>query len=313
MVHHEQLCWLIVEKRLFFGTPFAKIAKQRHFRGGKRTAWRIWQRFLRTGDPSPHQGLRLAPPANKKLTAAQHDALLQMIVDADPDQMLHEIAASFLREHFVSLSVADMSREMRRANYTHKKLSYLAYECDRFKADVWQAHLMLTYRMDQLVWIDEFGKRKKPPQRVFGWSLRGKRAQSNKQLLTSDGSYTVLAAFDLEMGHCTHYTHDNSTGGYNADAFYAGFTLKVMNHCNPYPGPRSVIVLDNWIGHKAERFIDACRQSGLIIEYGVPYAPHKMVHEPLGGHAKQVLKKNAIRWGRVEGHSSEQQIGPSLC
>ena len=58
-----------------------------------------------------------------------------------------------------------MSREMVRMKMTHKRLSLLAKECDEQAADEKMLHLMTEYTLDQIVWIDEFGKRKKPPQR----------------------------------------------------------------------------------------------------------------------------------------------------
>ena len=75
-------------------------------------------------------------------------------------------------------------------------------------------------------------------RRVFGWALRGKRANNYKQLLTSDGSYTVLAAFDLGMGYVAHHTHENRKGdNFGADAFVDGFTREIVR--GP-PSPRAV-------------------------------------------------------------------------
>ena len=74
-----------------------------------------------------------------------------------------------------------------------------------------------------------------------------------------------------------------------------------------YPNHRSVLVLDNWRGHKNRTFLDACFDLDVVVEYGVPYAPDIMVHEPCGGAAKQVVKKNGKDW-RDEGLSGRQQI-----
>ena len=74
-----------------------------------------------------------------------------------------------------------------------------------------------------------------------------------------------------------------------------------LRHCNPYPGPRSVIVIDNWRGHLDMRFIDACRDLGVLIEYGVPYAPHKMLHEWCGRDAKAKMQTEGEGWRGREG------------
>ena len=79
-----------------------------------------------------------------------------------------------------------------------------------------------------------------------------------------------------------------------------------MSH-NGYPDDRSVLVLDNWQGHKHRDFVTACTDLNIIVEYGVPYAPDRMVHEPCGGAAKDEMKRNVHRWTE-EGLSDEQQI-----
>jgi len=97
-----ELCWLVVEKRLFYGMDFDDIARELHFRGGRSTAWRTWQRFLLPPhDPAPHQGLRLAPPANKKLTKAQSDDLMALIVQAPKPEFHGRISTVQLRPHGV--------------------------------------------------------------------------------------------------------------------------------------------------------------------------------------------------------------------
>ena len=68
-----------------------------------------------------------------------------------------------------------------------------------------------------------------------------------------------------------------------------------MSH-NGYPDDRSVLVLDNWKGHKNADFIQACEDLNIILEYGVPYAPDIMMHEPCGGHAKWMMAKHGPEW-----------------
>ena len=45
------------------------------------------------------------------------------------------------------------------------QLSLLAKKCDYRQSLLVQIELMDNYTLRQLVWMDEFGKRKKPPQR----------------------------------------------------------------------------------------------------------------------------------------------------
>ena len=79
-----------------------------------------------------------------------------------------------------------------------------------------------------------------------------------------------------------------------------------MSH-NGWPDDRSVLVIDNWKGHKHQGFIDACQDLNIIIEYGEPYAPDIMPHEICGGAAKEEMKRNVRAWTE-EGLSDRQQI-----
>ena len=102
-----ELCWLVVEKRLFFGMSYERIARELHLKGGKGVACRIMQRFWECGDAAPRQGLRVAPPANALLSVAQRDALMEMIAEADDDRMLRELAQDFYDLHGIALTVKD--------------------------------------------------------------------------------------------------------------------------------------------------------------------------------------------------------------
>ena len=74
-----------------------------------------------------------------------------------------------------------------------------------------------------------------------------------------------------------------------------------------YPDHRSVLILDNWAGHRNATFLNFCFDLNIMVEYGVPYAPDIMVHEPCGGSAKWQMKKYGAEWRR-SGYSTRQQI-----
>ena len=45
------------------------------------------------------------------------------------------------------------------------QLALLAHDRDEQEALEFQLYLQEEYTLEQIVWVDEFGKRKKPPQR----------------------------------------------------------------------------------------------------------------------------------------------------
>ena len=41
---------------------------------------------------------------------------------------------------------------------------------------------------------------------------------------------------------------------------------------NPYPRPRSVLIIDNAITHRLEELKEMCKEVGVILEYLPPYS-----------------------------------------
>ena len=70
--------------------------------------------------------------------------------------------------------------------------------------------------------------------------MRGRRARVDHGLLTSDGAYTITAAFTVLDGCLGHFVHDNALGGFTGDDFYAGIVREVVRCClGPVLWPRT--------------------------------------------------------------------------
>ena len=48
-------------------------------------------------------------------------------------------------------------------------------------------------------------------------------------VLTSDGSYTILAAFTVLDGYLGHHVHENAGGGFGGEDFYYGATKEIVS------------------------------------------------------------------------------------
>ena len=62
-------------------------------------------------------------------------------------------------------------------------------------------------------------------------------------------------------------------GWFNGESYYRWIVDELLPHCNPFPGPRSVIVMDNVAIHINPRIEEAIRQHGCEIRYLPPYSP----------------------------------------
>ena len=69
-----------------------------------------------------------------------------------------------------------------------------------------------------------------------------------------------------------------------------------MRHVTPFPGPRSVVILDNAVIHKQRRFVRSVSQAGGIVLYLPPYCWDLMpLDNGAYGQVKNYLKTNG-KW-----------------
>jgi transposase len=81
-------------------------------------------------------------------------------------------------------------------------------------------------------------------------------------------------------------------GGYDAPQFMIGFKEEVLEHLNEFPGPQSVLVLDNCPGlHNQLEMIYLVRARGARIEWLEPYDPEHNPIELAFRTAKQTLRR----------------------
>src|SRR5579871_5611447 len=87
-----------------------------------------------------------------------------------------------------------------------------------------------------------------------------------------------------------YITYDLVHGSYNAELFNNFIQNQVLPLCNPYPGPRSILVMDNarihksevgttsntCISHRKTNFKDLrnmCREAQVELKFLPPYSP----------------------------------------
>ena len=77
----------------------------------------------------------------------------------------------------------------------------------------------------------------------------------------------------------------------NGTKLYYWTLLRLLPKCNAYPGPNSVIILDNVRFHKYGPFRLICQYAGVRLIYLPPYSPHLNVVEMVFNVLKQHLAK----------------------
>jgi transposase len=86
-------------------------------------------------------------------------------------------------------------------------------------------------------------------------------------------------------------------GTCTADIFEDFILDDLLPLCNPYPGPRSVIIMDNASVHQSRqhRIVDACRRRGVWVRFLPPYSPDFNPIEESFGILKAFIRRHYRR------------------
>jgi hypothetical protein len=151
-------------------------------------------------------------------------------------------------------------------------------------------------RNDQLVFVDETAKDSRDAIRKYAWSRRGTPAIVTNKFGRSVRC-SVLAAVDVS-GFLA-WPSDNGT--YNRKKFHTAMISHILPKMNPYPFPRSILILDNAKIHMYQELIDAVQSIGAIVIFLPPYCPHLNPIEFAFSSAKKWIQKNAnITFGNTK-------------
>lgn len=80
-------------------------------------------------------------------------------------------------------------------------------------------------------------------------------------------------------------------GSFNSERF-AMFIEKVLRKMNPFPGPRSVLIMDNCSTHHSDMIRPMCEAAGVRLEYLPPYSPDLSPIEESFSVIKSWIRKN---------------------
>ena len=82
------------------------------------------------------------------------------------------------------------------------------------------------------------------------------------------------------------------SGTFKAHEFLDAVEVAVLPHITPFPGPRSVVILDNASIHKKQRFIELVEERGGLVKFLPPYCWHLNPIENGFGMCRQWCMKN---------------------
>ena len=132
----------------------------------------------------------------------------------------------------------------------------------------WQAD-MGNFLAHQLVFIDESLFKAQSCWRLMAYGPIGEPVRYHADINRGD-RWSILPAYTLG-GYlpCTAIRR----GYFNGEAFFEWVVEQLLPQCNAFPGPNSVICVDNVNIHISDRIKEAIEAKGCVIKYLPPYSP----------------------------------------
>lgn len=170
---------------------------------------------------------------------------IKLVLDQQPWLYLDEIRDFIFEAYGVYVCLATICNTLRHIKVTRKKLKVEASQRNDELRNQWLYDLQF-YSASQLVFVDESGSDDRTGDRFYGWSTEGSRAVVRRWLQNRD-RVSVLPAYTIE-GYIASQTFYGTCDG---EIFESFIIDRLLPLCNPFPGPRSVIVMDNASIHQS--------------------------------------------------------------
>lgn len=171
--------------------------------------------------------------------------------------------------------------------YTNRKLSRLSHKANPFQRVMFREKARdWVHSLDQLVFIDETSKNRASINRQYGWGPKRKTIY-NKNFVLHGKRMSVVGAYSLNG----LLTFDIIPNTYNQERFEDFFRYSVLPSSTPYPGPRSIVILDNARIHNRRKLFDMCMSVGAVIFFMSPYSPDMNPIEKFWAVVKRHLQK----------------------
>jgi len=284
-MYSDDMRWRIIVMIHVYGIDVKFLSEI--FGPSPRSIQRWYKKFLKTGNVRDNK-----PVKRKSRWPPEVLEDVQKYVKEHPTFYILELR-DYLNSKFPGLSNTSDSTICRALNFdlqlTRKKLTKAAREAAPEEIQTFFDKLRPLYRYpEQLVFIDETSKDGRDAFRRYARSKRGTKAVV--RLPFSRGKrVSVLAALDY-----TGFMAWKSTDGtFSRKKFHSAFSEKVVPFLNPWPLPRSIVIMDNAKIHMFEELEDAVHQCGARLIYLPPYSPELNPIEVCFGQLKRWIQKHA--------------------
>lgn len=226
----------------------------------------------------------------KPMLNTDHLEFLNKQLVKHPVLYLDELQALLRSEYDLLVSLPTLSRALGQLNFSHIRVTKIAAERNElvrlgFKHLVGQ----VIQHPDQALFLDESSKDEKTFERRYGYAKRGSRCEWEFPFVR--GRRLSLVAALSTKGVTASKVYD---GAVDADRFLGFLRDYVLPNTTPYPGPRSVLVLDNCSIHhtpEVRHLVEVEAECKLL--FLPPYSPDLNPIEEAFSSIKAWLRRHA--------------------
>ena len=258
--------------RKVFGDGMTVQEASTHCSISVKTGSRWLEQFARTGSFLP---LRHRTSIPGKMPYEDQEALFTIIAN---NRTCHvdELAQLLLEETNHNHSERLVAQVMFRKKYVYKLANHLApLERDPELRRYWIEQVLgndAGLTSDQFLFVDESSKKLKDCRRSRVFAVSGDTVQIPVVHTRSGNSASIIASLSIEGVQSVTVVDVNEEGNIDGQRFLEAFIDDILVLCEPFPGKRSVIVMDNAQVH-LKLLIDAeCLQRNILILYLPPYS-----------------------------------------
>jgi transposase len=192
---------------------------------------------------------------------------LRAFVESKPwayqDEMQYELFDSF----DLIVSQSTISKTLHAMKISRKSLRRVASERSQLCRDTYFLAVS-DFTHDQLVFLDESAANEHIMWRKRGYSDFGIRPTISVPVKRSK-RHSVLPAYCSDGILCYHI-HQGSIDGARFEWFLKN---EILPRCNSFPGPKSVLIMDNCSTHHGAEVKRLCGARGILLLYLPPYSP----------------------------------------
>ena len=247
--------------------------------------YKLRKQYIAFGEVSTPSLSALGRPRTLHTAAV---ASLQEFYAENPQAYLYEAKAFLEDEHNLQVSTSTLCRQMKRMNFSNKRTErHYPSRDDQLRED-WVIRIS-HFEAHQLIFVDESAADKRNTDRRIGWSPRGVACRVSTNGRRSR-RWSLLPALGLN-GYLYYEIHHGSV----SQECFNTFIQRLLQYCTPYPGPRSVIILDNASVYRSAELKEMCRDAGVRLLFLPPYSPDfNAIEESFAGIKAWIRRKREL-------------------